>query len=71
MGILFSLGFEWSALLNLLWPVTGLLQQPSKESKDINTSQPAKLTKPIFESESPGWLVAGTWYSLGVNITPC
>ena len=33
MGILFPLGFEWSALLNLLWPVTGLLQQPSKESE--------------------------------------
>ena len=47
MGILFPLGFEWSALLNLLWPVTGLLQQPSKESErhqHLTTSKAADKT---------------------------
>ena len=60
MGILFPLGFEWSALLNLLWPVTGLLQQPSKESERHQHLTTSKADKTNFRIRKP-WL-AGCRY---------
>ena len=60
MGILFSLGFEWRALLNLLWPVTGLLQQPSKESERHQHLTTSKADKTNFRIRKP-WL-AGCRY---------
>ena len=60
MGILFPLGFEWRALLNLLWPVTGLLQQPSKESERHQHLTTSKADKTNFRIRKP-WL-AGCRY---------
>ena len=68
MGILFPLGFEWRALLNLLWPVTGLLQQPSKESERHQHLTTSKADKTNFRIRKP-WLAACR-HSLGVSITP-
>ena len=67
MGILFSLGFEWRALLNLLWPVTGLLQQPSKESERHQHLTTSKADKTNFRIRKP-WLAAGTVYGSALHL---
>ena len=67
MGILFPLGFEWRALLNLLWPVTGLLQQPSKESERHQHLTTSKADKTNFRIRKP-WLAAGTVYGSALHL---
>ena len=70
MGILFPLGFEWRALLNLLWPVTGLLQQPSKESERHQHLTTSKVDKTNFRIGKP-CLAEGTVYGSTLHLAVC
>ena len=60
MGILFSSAFEWVPLLNLLWPVTGLLHPNPTAQQRIGETPPSSILENYHQFII--WIQRKSWY---------